>query len=92
MINKILRVTAGLIVAFFVFGIIAQVLRFFGPAIGGWIVMLLNLSPNPELAKDVEATGNIIVFIIALYPAVKVYKKIVNKQKDDKQIEVTVKD
>ncbi len=85
MIIKVLRTIVGIIVALLAMGVIVQVMRFLGPAIGGWIVMLLNLSPTPDIAEDMEAAGNIFVFIVSLYAGVKVYKKIVNNKTSERK-------
>jgi len=83
---KFLRITLGLIVAFSVCGIIIIVLRPLGPIFGGLIVTLLNLSPNPDLVIEMDSLGNIIALILALYPAMKVYKKIAGTRNTEKQV------
>lgn len=83
---KFLRITLGLIVAFFVCGIIILILRPLGLIFGGLIVTFLNLSPNPDLALAMSSLGNIIAFILALYPAIKVYKKIAGTRNVEKQL------
>jgi uncharacterized protein YhhL (DUF1145 family) len=85
MIIRIPIITAGIIAAFFVIGVIAKVLSFLGPAAGGWLVTLFNLdTPYPALARDVENIGTILVFIISMYAGVIVYRTVIgNKKAED---------
>ena len=75
-LRKVLKAAIAIIAGFLVAGVIVIALRFIGPAIGGGIVLLLKLSPNPDTAKDMEAVGNIVTLIVALYAGIKVCKKI----------------
>lgn len=86
--NKMLRSIVGIIVALLGMGAIGQVLIFLGPFIGGVIVTVFDLSPNPRLATNMESAGNIFVLIFSIYIGVKVYKKIISKHsKEESSVE-----
>ncbi|MDO8706474.1 MAG: hypothetical protein Q7J84_16160 [Sulfuricaulis sp.] len=69
-------------------GAIGKVLIFLGPFIGGVIVTVFDLSPNPRLARNMESAGNIFVLIFSIYIGVKVYKNIIRKySKEESSVE-----
>jgi len=80
--NRVLKTIAGIFSAFLAAALISQLLILVGPFVGGVIVMVLNLSPNPQLAKTMESAGNIFVLIVSIYIGIKIYRKIIGKQKD----------
>ena len=71
------RKVFAVIIAFIVFALITQALRFVAPVVIGLLFMSFG-APSHEFIdpKTLEAIGNILNFIFSVYFSIKVYKKI----------------
>lgn len=78
-LKKIVSIFSAVIIA----ALFSQLLILIGPFIGGIIVIVFKLSPNPQLANSMESFGNIFVLFSSIYVGVFVYRKIIGKRENE---------
>ena len=80
--TKALTTIIAFFIALLIFTLVSQLLIFIGPILFGLIIGAFKIQSNPRIAADLEAAGNIFVFVVSTYAAVKTYKSINNKNND----------
>ena len=74
--KTILSKTVSIFIALVGFGIVSQVLLLIGPLIGALLILMFDMAHDSQGFKNIEATGNIITFIICVQIAILIYRKL----------------